>query len=555
MTAAAVAPVVKTYPKHLYGESPVKTIVLWMIAVVIMTQFVSWYIAVGLETALYGGMELMAAAAANAAAVVGQATTPQQFIKVIQSTIDAGFARIDLVRNLISIPVLILIGFIGSHYLLYTILACLLGILVSGSIIIGSISGLSNGEENTATALATQFDPWKIIVSHGLIESVFVPVLMVASILFMVGFVRSCVRPSSKIITPTIGFIILVAMGIHNLHNTRMGMSHGWLASWSSLRIGMIVALVILGPLFAAGIIIRIKLIKSIPQLESSVPVLAEERWKTLQVLGILVGIICTIQEVVFKYYNAAMVQVVGTGLTPFLSVVCGVIGVVIYLYVVHFKQFNMSVVKLEYIALGISVLTIPCFLLPVAALNNFFSHGRHFEDLEVRASGALVFGLLILYTAFPILMTRVVHLALRHTRRGYEFMAKCLLLAFFAINRILPNLSYHNNRHAAWSHIVTSIGFVIASGVYIWLDAKQEARLALIVEPPEPAAEHLEKPTKDIERQISLESLETITSTLSSIPTLIMQSPRRSNSRSPEGTVPPNNSLRYPTISTFDEF
>ena len=547
-------PVVKTYPNQLYGESPVKTIVIWIIGVVIMTQFISWYISVGLETALYSGVETMAAAAAEAeaAASVGGSTatppiSPAQQLALIQGTVDSIFSKIDLVRAVVSIPILIFVGFVGAHYLLYTILSCLVGIMVCGSIIISSITG--RGEQ---TMPDFEAGPWRFVVAHGLIESVFVPVLMVACILFLIGFIHSAgVIRKTKFINFTPAVIILIGMGVHNINNTRMGMAHGWTATWSSIRIGMIIAMVILGPLFAAGVVIRMRLLKTVPKLEESVQVFPQEKWKTLQVLGLLVGIVVTFQEFILRYYNAAMVQVVGIGGAPILAGIFGLIGVALHIYTspkLNPKGLNEYI--LVYIALGSCAVSAICLLLPVGAMNNFFAHRS--ADIPVRAAGALVVGLLVIYMAFPIVMARITQLALRHTRTGFEFMTKCLLLAFFAINRILPCISYHNNRHVGWSHIVTSIGLVIASIIYILLDSKQEERLQSQAPPSPPSIKTITR--RDIERQISIES------TISSIPTMVVLSPRVLKAQPPAeddtaGITPPNNSLRYPTISTFDEF
>lgn len=553
----STTPVVKTYPNKLYGESPVKTIIVWIVGVVIMTQFVSWYISVGLETALYSGIEMLAAAAAaaaaHAAAVPGASPapllTPAEHLALIHSAIDAIHLKIDMFRTVASIPILIFVGFVGAHYLIYTILACLVGIMIAGSIIIGSITGRS---EDAMPDLTN--GPWKFVVAHGLIESVFVPVLMIACILFLIQFLQTAqvfiAGKRRKFFTPVI--IVLIAMGVHNVNNTRMGMAHGWTATWSSLRIGMIIAMVILGPLFAAGVVIRMKLLKTIPRLEESVALFPEEQWKTIQILGILVGIVVTFQEVILRYYNAAMTQVVGTGGAPVLAGISGILGIGIHLYTCHKWSSRFKETILDYFALGSCAVSAICLLLPVGAMNNFFAHRS--SDVPVRAAGALVVGLLIIYTAFPILMARIAQLTLRHTRSGFEFMAKCLLLAFFAVNRILPCLSYHNNRHAAWSHIVTSIGLVIASMIYIALDSKQEERLAASSTATPNSKPLTSVNPRDIERQISIES------TISSIPTMVVLSPRVLKAPPPtdncqEGIVPPNNSLRYPTISTFDEF
>ena len=531
-------PVVQSYPNTLYGESPVKTIVIWIIGVVFMAQFVSWYIAIGLETALYSGVEVLAAASSAG-------LPPIDPMIVAHTAIDSISSKIDLIRIAVSIPVLIIIGFVGSHYLFYTILSCLVGIMIAGSLIIGSISPVMG--------IANFADPWKIVVGHALIESVFAPILMISCVLFLIGLFHTAEvmnKKVSKWLTVTPGIIIILAMGAHNIHNTRMGMAHGWTSTWQSLRIGMVVAMVLLGPLIGAGIVIRIKLLKTVPKVEpSTLPPLPQEKWKTLRVVGILVGVVVTFQEFVLRYYNAAMVQVVGTGIAPLLAGLCGIVGVGLHVFVspkLTLQGFRSTFI--DYMALASCSISALCFLLPVGAVNQFFPD--RYEGIPVRGSGALVIGLLIIYTAFPVLMSRISHLALRHTRPGHEFMAKCLLLAFFAINRIMPCVSFHQSRHAAWAHVVTSIGLLVASAVFIFFDVKQEDRLAEIEIPQPPRVVVI---SRDIERQVSIET------SISTVPTLVMVSPRVAAVRPktpewPTGIIPPQNSIRYPTMSTFDE-
>jgi hypothetical protein len=463
---------------NLYGESPSIAIGVWVIGVLIMTQLVSYNISACFELimdSLYPG---------------------------------GGFGIIiETCKNVISIPLLLIVGFFGSRYPYYLVLGSIAGIIACGSAMLCVV-------ERNPTAIAYPVHPQSastIYIAYGFVDGLFVPVLMMGCLVFCVDFLSPRGRQESHVPWYRRRELVTLALvGIHNVFNTRMGMTSLFprFRPTEGIARVMMVSMIILGSLLAAGVSIRLKLLREVTStyifdpvsgpisracsLETLVTPVSRDR-KTLArrkiywyITLILLMVICLMwQDIFLRHYNPIMVDIVGPSWAPLIAEICGIFGVVIG--VIVWRKWRTKNRWLSACIVVLPAIVLVAILLPIATKNGYFILG--FFRTKLVGAPAVVIAMMIVYACIPLLIGRIYFQVTSYIKPGNELIAHALLASGFALARVASLWIYQLSHWWYFTHILAGIFLACIVAIYLMIDSRRHSIDLAIRKPPTRAA------------------------------------------------------------------